>query len=444
MQRTRNGGEIQRRADGHLREVRTPNGAVIQHGLTGSRRVEVERADHSRIVAERGRRGYVQHPWMYHGHEFAHRTYYVHGMAYDHFYRRYEYRPGVFVEVYAPVRYYPEGFYYWASTPWTAPVTFRWGFVASPWYSYYGFYFTPAPIYPTASLWLTDYLISESLAIAYQAQPDAAAQMQAANAASAAALTLEVKNMIAAEVQQQLALENDEARQSARNTDIDPGSSGIARMLGDRATHIFVAGRELDLVDATGQECAISEGDVLQFKDAPAADARVARLLVLASKGSPECRPSATVLVEATDLQDMQNHMRETIDQGLADLQTGQGQAGLPALPSAARAQPVQPAFAAIAPPADPDAAQQISQQSSEADKAEQETVGQMQAPATDTPGTPATATPVTLTLGLTIDQITGMLGKPIRVFEGDNSKTVYFYKDMKITFTAGKVTDIE
>jgi hypothetical protein len=32
-----------------------------------------------------------------------------------------------------------------------------------------------------------------------------------------------------------------------------------------------------------------------------------------------------------TDLQEMQNHMRETIDQGLQDLQAKQGKGGLPA-----------------------------------------------------------------------------------------------------------------
>ena len=61
----------------------------------------VERADHSRIVAERGGRGYVQHPYMYHGHEYGHRTYYEHGRAYDRFYARYPYH-GVYVEMYSP------------------------------------------------------------------------------------------------------------------------------------------------------------------------------------------------------------------------------------------------------------------------------------------------------------------------------------------------------
>ena len=92
----------------------------------------VERGDHSRVFAERGGRGYVQHPYMYHGREFGHRTYYDHGRAYDRYYNRYEYR-GAFLDVYAPVRYYPVGFYGWAYNPWAVPVVYGgWGWAGSP------------------------------------------------------------------------------------------------------------------------------------------------------------------------------------------------------------------------------------------------------------------------------------------------------------------------
>ena len=370
IEQAKNGGVVQRREDGRLREVRTPNGAVIDHGLAGNRRVEMERPDHSRVVAERGGHGYVQRPYIYGGHEFAHRTYYDHGKVYDRFYGRYEYRPGVFVEVYSPVRYYPAGYYGWVANPWAAPVVYPWGWTvaANPWYGYYGYYFSPAPVYPTASLWLTDYLISQSLQDAYQAQLDAAAQMQAANAAQAAAITPEVKGLIAEEVQRQMLRENAEALAIAQNADFDPKLSGIWRLLNDRESHIFVVGSDLDLVDGTGLECAVSEGDVLQLNSPPAPAADAANLIVLASKGGAECRKRAQVSVAFPDLQNLQNHMRETIDQGLGDLQTRQGQGGLPTAPIAARGLPVQTSFAAIAPPPDPNAATQINQQSQEAE----------------------------------------------------------------------------
>ncbi len=76
----------------------------------------MERADHSRVFAERGRRGFVERPYSYRGHDFARRSYYYHGRAYDRYYRGYGYR-GVYLNVYAPGYYYAPGFYGWAYNP---------------------------------------------------------------------------------------------------------------------------------------------------------------------------------------------------------------------------------------------------------------------------------------------------------------------------------------
>jgi hypothetical protein len=422
--------------------VHLANGAAIHHDLGGGRRVEVERGDHSRIVAERGGRGFVQHPYMYGGREFGHRTYYEHGRAYDRFYARNYYR-GVYVDVYAPARYYPVGFYGWAYNPWAAPVAFSWGFapVANPWFGYYGAYFTPLPVYPTPALWLTDYMISNSLAAAYQARVDAGIQQQALVAP--APLTPDVRALIAAEVQRQIALENTEAQSNAQNAAIDPNSSGIARMLGDNASHVFVVGQDLDLTDANNQECAVSEGDVLQLTTPPPANAPAATLVVLGSKGGVECRKGAAVSVGVADLQNMQNHMRETIDAGLGDLQSKQGQGGLPAAPASAKAAPAPAQFAALAPPPDPDVANQINQQAQEADKGEQEALGQATGGAAPAPAAAPGAPPPTLTLGLSTDQVTGMLGAPKQIVDL-GAKKIYVYKDMKVTFNDGKVSDIQ
>ena len=136
--------------------------------------------------------------------------------------------------------------------------------------------------------------------------------------------------MVSDEVQRQVALENSEAAANAQQKDIDPASSGIARMLSDNQPHVFVAGSDLDLVDAAGQECAISQGDIIEVASPPPADATTATALILA-KGGKECAKSDNVNVAFTDLQDMQNHMRETIDAGMGDLQAKQGKGGLPA-----------------------------------------------------------------------------------------------------------------
>src|ERR1700734_3157056 len=82
--KTPNGNEVQTRADGSPRDVHVAgSGMEIDLALNGNRRVTLEQADHSRIVAERGGRGHVQQSFVFRGHEFSHRTYVFHGVAYD-------------------------------------------------------------------------------------------------------------------------------------------------------------------------------------------------------------------------------------------------------------------------------------------------------------------------------------------------------------------------
>jgi hypothetical protein len=449
---TANGGSIRTRPNGSRADVHDARRNMdIHHSLNGNRRVSVERADHSRVFAERGGRGYVQHPYAYHGREFGHRTVYDHGRVYDRYYHHYGYRGG-YLDVYAPARYYPVGFYGWAYNPWRAPITYAWGWGAAPWIGFYGAYFTPYPVYPSAAFWLTDYLIANSLQAAYAVK--AADDAAVASAGGAPVITPETKKMVSDEVQRQVALENSEAQANAQSQDIDPASSGIARMLSDNQPHVFVAGSDLDLVDTAGAECPISQGDILEVATPPPANADAATAVVLASKGGKECARSASVNVSFGDLQDMQNHMRETIDQGLGDLQTKQGKDGLPAAPPSAQGAPVTAAFAAAAPPPDPNAAAEINQQAQAADQAEQEvasTAGGPAAPAAaEAPAAPAAAVapapaaaPATISLGQTPDQVTAGMGAPTRIIDL-GARKIYVYKDMKITFKDGKVSDVQ
>lgn len=407
----------------------------VHHSLNGSRRVEYERPDHTRIVAERGH-GYVSHEYIYRGHEYAHRTYYMNGRAYDRFYNRYEYRPGIYLEVYAPVRYYPVGFYGWAYNPWVTPIRYTWGWNAAPWYGYYGAYWRPYPVYSSAYFWLTDYLISESLAAAYQAQVDAGVSMSAPLAGGNVMISASTQQLIADEVRRQIALENAEAQQNAQATAFDPQSSGVARMLGDNSSHVFVAGSDLDLLDSSGQECAISQGDVLQFNPSNPLTADGANLVVLASKGGLECRTGSMVQATFGDLQAMQNHMRETIDSGMTQLQSHQG--GIPMPPPSAMGQVTQASFAMGAPPPDPTVQQEITQQFTEASLVEQDTLGPGAGLAAAGGGQATT----TVSLGMTTDQVVGAMGQPKNIMDLGNKK-IYVYQDLKITFQDGKVSDV-
>ncbi|MGO8756792.1 MAG: hypothetical protein ACLQG3_01585 [Terracidiphilus sp.] len=442
-----NGSVVRTRPNGRISEFHDPHrGIDVHHGLNGNRAISVERADHSRVFAERGRPGFVQHPYNFHGHDFARRTYFYHGRVYSHFYHGYAYR-GVYLNVYAPGFYYRPAFYGWAYNPWAMPISYGWGWGGNPWFGYYGYYFQPYPVYPSAAYWLTDYIISSDLQTAYAAQQEAGEVDGAPpSAGGAPELTPDVKQQIADEVRNQLALENQEAQQNAQQQDIDPASSGIARMVSDGRPHVFVVGSALDVVDNSQTECSLSDGDVLALQTPPPADATVADVVVLASKGGPECQKQDTVSVALADLQEMQNNMRETIDQGLQDLQAKQGTGGLPALPPSAQSQPAPAQYAEIAPPPDPSAATEIQQQTQQADQAETEVSQGAGAPVSAAPvnAPPAApAAPATVELGQTPDQVQAALGAPARV-ANLGSKVIYYYNGMKVTFVNGKVSDVQ
>jgi len=50
---------------------------------------------------------------------------------------------------------------------------------------------------------------------------------------------------------------------------------------------------------------------------------------------------------------------------------------------------------------------------------------------------------PTQIELGQTVDQVTAALGPPQKMVDL-NTKLIYVYKDMKITFKAGKVADVQ
>jgi hypothetical protein len=420
----------------------------IHNNLNGSRSVSVTRADGSRVVATGGGHGYVEHGYHYGGHDYGRRSYYYGGRYYNGYYRGYYYG-GYPMYAYAPAYYYGPAFYGWAYNPWAAPIVYSWGWAGNPWYGYYGGYFAPYPVYPSAAYWLTDYLVSQSLVAAYQEQQ---ADAQAAAAArippgGSPVLDQQTKDMISEEVKRQIALENAEGQATSQNQDVDPASSGIARMLSDNQTHVFIAGSSLDVVQAANQaECGISQGDVLEVTAAPASGATAATATVLCSKGGNECAKNAQVQVAFADLQEMQNHMRQTIDQGLGDLQSKQGQGGLPAAPPSAKAPPVQPPYVAAAGPPEQDVSGTLKQESQQADQAEQEVAKEVPPPnpAMGGASTPAPSPgPVTVSQGQTVDQVTATLGQPKSVVKL-GTKQIYVYQDMKVTFKNGTVSDVQ
>ena len=52
-------------------------------------------------------------------------------------------------------------------------------------------------------------------------------------------------------------------------------------------------------------------------------------------------------------------------------------------------------------------------------------------------------AEPVSVDVGQTIDQVTAALGTPLKIVNL-GAKKIYVYKDMKVTFKDGKVSDVQ
>lgn len=392
----RGGGTASIRPNGQIRSINR-NGMQINRGLNGSRHIE-SMHNGARVVSTGRGAGYVQRTYVVRGgHTYYSRTYYYHGAYRVGVYRGYYWHGRPYYGYYHPYWYHP-GFYGWAYNPWPAPVAWGWGWGAAPWYGYYGYYFTPYPVYPSAAFWLTDYLISAELQAAYAAQQAAAAnaaaaansgdggaapdqQQQGDSQASAqnsgqVTLTPEVKEAIAEEVKAQLAAQQTESQQQASSGSQQPPAGGAQTASNqeeappalDPARRTFVVDSDLS-VNSDGQECQLSSGDVLtRLTDAPDGDGNV-NASVAASKNK-DCAAGKQVAVSVTDLQEMQNHFQEQLDNGMKELATKQGTGGLPKAPDTSTTSSGVPA-----PQPDQSAAKAVDDQQAQADQVEAQVV---------------------------------------------------------------------
>jgi hypothetical protein len=301
-------------------------------------------------VVNTGRHGgYVQRSYVSRGgHSYYSRTYYDHGVYRSGVYRGYYYG-GYHYYGYYPGAFYGAGFYGWGYNPWASPVAWGvglWGWGGSPWFGFYGGWWNPYPVYAGPAFWLTDYLIAANLQAAYAAQSEAAAgdggggggdAPAAAPASGQVALTPEVKQAIADEVKAQLAQQQAEAGQAAGASGAAPAAAPANASAAevppalDPARRTFVIDSDLSVV-ANGQECGLTAGDVItRLTDTPDADNMV-NASVSASKKS-DCGAGQTVAVKVDDLQEMQNHFAEKLNDGLGELAKKQGTSGMPKAP---------------------------------------------------------------------------------------------------------------
>jgi hypothetical protein len=373
----RGGGTASVRPNGQIRSI-SRNGIEIQHGLHGGRSI-VSAHNGARIVTTGRNGGYVQRNYVVrNGNTYVSRTYVVNNVTYTSVYRSYSYGGYCCYYGYAPAFYWHPVYYGWAYNPWPAPVYYGWGWTAAPWYGYYGpYYYAPYPVYPSAAFWITDWMIAASLQASYEASvqvgeldplgPDFPLVAGlgripvAPDASRNVVLTKEIKDQLAEEIKTQLAA--DQAEASKGKSSAASSGGGTVPAL-DPKWRTFVVHNELSVV-ADGDECSLTEGDVIsRVSDTPDQD-KILDVKVLASKKN-DCGVGKLVGVSLDDLEEMHNHFREQIIAGMKELASKQGTGGLPKAPNTGMQDGEVP------PPApDSSAAKALKDQQAEADKTE-------------------------------------------------------------------------
>jgi hypothetical protein len=399
--KTRSGASVQASyKGGHVRTIQAHN-MKIEHSAHGQRRIETVH-NGRRVVSMGGHRGYMERPYLNRGgRTYVQRTYYVGGRSYVYAYRTYYYGGAPYYG-YAPAYYYQPVYYGWAYNPWPAPAYYRWGYYNDPWYGNYNYYYQPYPAYPSASPWLTDYILSENLRAAYEASlagkanplrapfnqsEDLTASLWSSDSliagdlsaaygaalymsagkesasASQAQLSPEVKQALAEEVKQQIAADKSSAetsQQAASKGDELPPAL-------DPKHRIFVASSSLDVTTTDGTECQLGQGDVIE-RASDTADADNNVEMVVKSAKKDDCSAGTHALVATSDLQEMHNHFRELLDAGLKSLAQNSGKDGLPAAPDTSTKSGEVPA-----PTPDGNVDSELQQQQKDADQTEAE-----------------------------------------------------------------------
>ncbi len=361
-------------SNGHVASIHTQNTTII-HAPRGGRTI-VTVHNNVRVVSFGANRGYVQRTFTRGNSRYLQRTYVVNGRSYAHVYRGFSWHGGIYYR-YVPAYRFAPAFYGWAYRPWGVSIGWGWGW--GPWYPYYGYYFSPYPVYASAAFWLTDYIIAAELEAAYQAQADAAAEGQASENAGPppdtsdqgesnnVTLSPEVKQAIADEVSAQLAAQQNAASNNPGGGGGAAPSSGSDQLPAalDPNQRTFIVSTAIDEQNADGSACVLSPGDVLtRITDTPDANGNVNVLVTSSQRG--DCSSGSQFPISVQDLQDMHNDFRQKVDDGLQKLSQNAGQNGMPAAPPAGQ----QPNAAGQATP-DANAAGQLQSQQQDANQAE-------------------------------------------------------------------------
>ncbi len=342
--------------------VRPGNNMFVARAARGDRATLSLRNGGVMVVTFGHDRGFVQRP-MPGRQGYFQRTSVVNGQPAARVYRIGSYRGVIYFRPVPAVRYQPQ-FYQWAGSSWSSPVGYAWSGPQAQAAEAYSNYFTPSSSYSSPSAWLTDYVLSSSLQVAYQNHqeypptPGGAAPEQAST--QPAPVSPEVKEAITQEVQAEVTQEQAEASQggaAAANGQAPPP------VLDPNQRTVLVS-QSLDVPAGTAT-CALTAGDVVNRSGDNLLPGNKVAVNVVSSKAG-DCPANTSTQIDLAVLQEMHNQFQEQIDAGLSTLASSEGSGGLPAGPVANGV----PTPDGAAQP-DRDVVATLAQQQSEADNAE-------------------------------------------------------------------------
>jgi hypothetical protein len=254
--------------------------------------------------------------------------------------------------------YYQPAFYGWINSPWQMAISFNWG--PPVWGAYYGAYFTPYPSYPTADLWLTDYVVNANLQQAYAEQqavngnspgyPTAAPDYSAAEPDQAEPYPSNSSPLSSTSGQQQLApdvktllsqqIHSRVAQLETVSATVSDGSGASVGYTEDAVPEslkpgnaAFLVSTDMQLDVADDQSCALTPADALfRTTSTPDADGKVQVVVVGTKQGDCELNTKGTLSVAA--LEEMNNQFDQQIDAGIEIVKAKSGNGGFPAAPA--------------------------------------------------------------------------------------------------------------
>ncbi len=337
----------------------------VSRGLAGAQAHVVRYGNTLSVVERTIRPGLTSRTFVSGGH-----------VLYTHVYQRhvwYQFGRAFAYETFVPAVRYPGAYYAWALAAWPRPVTYAWGWQVQPWYPTYGALFTPYPAYTSPDLWMTDYIIAQSMQTAYQVQtvapasapaplgtpaapaPDSSVAMPAGQPADAApapqpsdappapqsggrpsapvalppAITPQVKAQLTAQIKVQL-----QEQQAAAAMPVTLSTQSTPPAL--RANHVFFqVVQPLDVSSGTpDSHCSLSANDYIKRTGGMSNDDWMIPVVVELSRPF-DCPEGLRTRIGLNDLNAMENEQEAQVMEAMQAASKSMGPNGPPSGPGA-------------------------------------------------------------------------------------------------------------